>query len=78
MVRGLDDLNPIADLPTLEYLYLQTLNRVTTLPSFIRCTQLARVHLESMKGLTDRVTKPVRPSFFASRLLVAGLGPRLR
>ncbi|MEH0933522.1 hypothetical protein [Micromonospora sp. CPCC 205558] len=53
MVRGLHDLTPIADIPTLEYLFLQALKQVAALPSFGNCTHLTRVHLETMNGLSD-------------------------
>src|SRR5262249_53654652 len=38
---------------TLEYLFLQALRNVQTLPSLARLPSLRRLHLETMKGLTD-------------------------
>ena len=52
-MRGLHDLSPVGLIPTLEFLFIQSLRRVTTLPSFARCVKLRRVHLETLKGLTD-------------------------
>jgi hypothetical protein len=52
-VRGLHDLSPVADIPTLEYMFLQALKQVTALPSFANCTRLTRLHLDTMKGLVD-------------------------
>lgn len=53
-IRRLDDISSIADVTTtLEHLYLRALGRVTELPSFGNCTHLTRLHLETMKGLTD-------------------------
>jgi len=53
MIRGLKDLRPVADMQFLQYLFLQSLRRVTDLPSFRNLNRLRRVHLETMKGLTD-------------------------
>jgi hypothetical protein len=53
MIRGLDDVTAIADVETLQHLFLEALTRVTRLPSFARSTALCRVDLAAMKGLTD-------------------------
>jgi hypothetical protein len=53
MIRGLADLTPIASVRTLQYLFLQALRNVESLPSFARLHRLRRLHLETMKGLTD-------------------------
>lgn len=53
MLRGLEDLTPIADLEHLRFLFVQALPKVDRLPSLRRCTNLRRVHLETMKALTD-------------------------
>lgn len=53
MVRGLADLEPIASVRTLQYLFLRALRNVTVLPSLGRLHKLRRVHLETMKGLVD-------------------------
>jgi hypothetical protein len=53
MVRGLSDLSCVADIRTLQYLFLQALKQVKKLPSLSRLRLLRRVHLETMKGLED-------------------------
>lgn len=53
LVRGLSDVGPIAELPSLEYLFLQAQKQVTSLPSFARSRKLRRVHFQTMKGLRD-------------------------
>jgi hypothetical protein len=53
LIRGLDDVGPVAEVPTLQHLFLQSLKQVTILPSFKRSTELRRVDLQTMKGLTD-------------------------
>ncbi len=52
-IRGVTDLSPIADMPFLEYLLLQNLNRVEGLPSLKRLKNLKRVELTNVKGVTD-------------------------
>lgn len=63
MIRGLDDLDAIANLEHLEFLFLQSLPKVDRLPSLHGCSNLRRVHLETMKRLTD-----LRPVADAPRL----------
>jgi hypothetical protein len=53
LVRGLSDLGPVADLPSLGYLFLQAQRQVISLPSFERTGALRRVHLQTMRGLRD-------------------------
>lgn len=53
LIRGLDDITQIAEVETLQHLFLQALKQVTRLPSFARSGALRRVDLETMKGLTD-------------------------
>jgi len=53
MVRGLDDVSPLADVATLQRFFLQSLKRVTRLPSFASSPALRHVVLETMKGITD-------------------------
>ncbi len=53
LIRGLADLSVIAEMISLESLFLQALKNVTMLPSFASLRLLRRVHLETMKGLTD-------------------------
>jgi hypothetical protein len=68
MVRGLADLAVIAQLEHLQYLFLQSLKNVRRLPSLAALTQLRRVHLETMRGLTD--LEPVAEAPALEELLV--------
>jgi hypothetical protein len=52
-VRGLSNISFISSLVGLQYLFLQSLCNVTTLPDMTDLHKLRRVHLETMKGLTD-------------------------
>lgn len=52
-VRGLADLSVIAELVTLQNLFLQDLPRVVTLPNLEHCRSLRRVVLQNLKGLQD-------------------------
>lgn len=52
-IRGLEDVSPLAEVPSLRHLFLQSLRRVTRLPSFSGSPELRRVDLETMKGLHD-------------------------
>ncbi|RBY95085.1 hypothetical protein DQ237_15325 [Blastococcus sp. TF02-8] len=62
MVRGLDDLTPVAGTTTLRHLFLQALSRVTELPDLSRLAQLEVVHLETMTGITDLTPLLTAPS----------------
>ncbi len=53
MVRGLADLTPIANVSTLQFLYLHALKHVETLPSLRPLRRLRRVNLIGMKGLAE-------------------------
>jgi hypothetical protein len=54
MIRGLEDVRPVADMPSLRYLSLYGLKRVTALPADLsRAVLLDTVALEVMRGLTD-------------------------
>lgn len=54
MIRGLDDVTPVADMPALRYLSLYGLKQVTALPADLSgALLLDTVALEVMKGLTD-------------------------
>jgi hypothetical protein len=53
LVKGLADLSVLAEIASLEMLYLQALRNVKQLPSFRSLTNLRHVYLETMKGLTD-------------------------
>jgi hypothetical protein len=75
MIRAFDDLQPVAEVTTLETLFLQALRRVTTLPSFERMPHLRHVHLETMKGLSD--LSPLRSARNLERLLLVDM-PQLQ
>jgi Leucine-rich repeat (LRR) protein len=53
MIRGLDNVSAVAEVETLQHLFLQALRQVDRLPSFAGATVLRRVDLDTMKGLTD-------------------------
>lgn len=53
LIRGLADIGPVGAMPDLEYLFLQALKQVRTLPDFSRAVNLRRIHLETMKGIRD-------------------------
>lgn len=61
MIKGLDDISSISGIHTLQYLFVQALRRVTELPDFSRLVNLRRVHIETMKGLTDICKLAVAP-----------------
>lgn len=52
-IRGLADIGPVGDMPHLEYLFLQALKQVETLPDFSGAPNLRRIHLQTMNGLRD-------------------------
>lgn len=62
MVKGLTDVEAAAQLPALRYLFLQSLARVTNLPSFAESNDLRRIHLETMKGLTGIASVGTAPA----------------
>lgn len=53
MVRGLEDVSPLADVHRLDKLFLQSLTRVSRLPSFAASPALRHVVLQTMKGISD-------------------------
>lgn len=53
LIRGFNDLSPIADMLGLQYLYLQALKQVTSLPDLSRLQYLRRVVLWGMHGIHD-------------------------
>ncbi len=62
MVKGLEDVSAIAALESLKFLFMQSLARISALPSLARNTELRRVHLETMKGLQDLSTVAGAPA----------------
>lgn len=69
MVRGLDDVGPLAEVPTLERFMLQALKGVTRLPSFARSTALTGATLDTMKGITDLSPLAAAPNLGAVALI---------
>jgi hypothetical protein len=53
MVKGLDDLSPIAATTSLQSIFLQALRRVTSIPALDDLRSLRRIRIETMKGITD-------------------------
>ena len=53
LIKGLNDIGAIGELPDLQFHFLQALRQVTRLPSLRGCTSLRRVHLQTMRGLRD-------------------------
>jgi hypothetical protein len=72
MVKGLSDLAPVAELHQLEYLFLQSLRQVESLPAMGGLTRLQRLWIEMMKGLTDLA--PIRDAPSLRHLAVVGMG----
>jgi hypothetical protein len=72
MVKGLSDLSPVADLPALEYLFLQALRQVTALPSFHKLTRLTQIQIETMKGLSDLTPLLTAPAL--EQLMLVDMG----
>lgn len=68
MIRGLDDVSPLAEVPTLDSFFLQSLKQVTRLPSFAASPALRHVILQTMKGITD-----LRPLASAPNLEILAL-----
>jgi internalin A len=53
LIKGLDDVSVVGEIPTLRSLFLQALRNVVRLPDLRGATHLQRVHLETMRGLRD-------------------------
>ena len=62
MIKGFDDASAVGDIETLRYLFLQSLARVTSLPSLESSRHLRRVHIETMKGLRDLASVAMAPA----------------
>ena len=62
LIRGLDDVRPVGELPGLRSLFLQALRGVETLPDLSRCVELRRVRLETMKGLRSLAPLATAPA----------------
>ena len=61
-VRGLENVDPIGDVATLQYLFLQSLARVERLPDLSRLHHLRRVSIENLKALADLTPLADAPS----------------
>jgi hypothetical protein len=53
MIRGLNDITVIGEIPTLQELFLHSLRQVTALPSFRSLPDLKKVMIDTMNGLHD-------------------------
>jgi internalin A len=53
LIKGLCDLAPVANISTLQFLFLQALRNVKRIPSLAKLEKLRRLHLQQMKGLVD-------------------------
>ena len=53
MIKGLENIECIGEVETLQNLYLEALKNVSKLPSFNRLGKLRRVALCGMKGISD-------------------------
>jgi len=71
MVRGLEDLSPVGDAVSLQYLSLQALRRVRSIPNLHKMTNLRRVYVETMKGLRD--LRPLASAPALEELFVVGM-----
>ena len=72
LVRGLTDVAPLAEVTTLQHVFLQALRQVTLLPSFARSAELRRVDLETMKGLVDLAPLAEAPNLEILNLIDMG------
>ena len=52
-ILGLDDISVVSTLTGLQFLFLQSLIRVESLPDFRNLEKLRKIRLDSMKGLKD-------------------------
>jgi hypothetical protein len=67
-IRGLEDIAPLGELHSLQFLFLQDLPRIDRLPDMARMTSLRRVELLNLRGLTD--LSPLRAAPALEDLLV--------
>ncbi len=70
-LRGPHDLAPLARLPHLRWLILESTSSITTLPSFRSSRELRWVSLDTMKGITD--LRPVADAPNLEVLLLIGM-----
>ena len=72
MIRGLQDISPVGEVSSLQYLFLQNLPRVDRLPDMSRMSCLRRIDIESLKSLTDLSPLLTAPSLEELFLVNAG------
>jgi hypothetical protein len=72
MVKGLDDVSPIASTISLQSLFLQALRRVEVLPALDALVHLRRVGIETMKGLKD--LRPLAATPFLEEFSAVDMG----
>ena len=70
-IRGLEDISPISDVEHLQYLFLQSLTRVTALPDMRRLTTLRRVVIDTLKNLENLA--PLRDAVALEQLLLVAM-----
>ncbi len=70
-LRGTHDLAPLARVPTLRYLMLESTHSITALPSFADCPALRWVALDEMRGITD--LRPIAAAPNLEVLLLIGM-----
>ncbi len=71
-VKGLTDLEPIADLPHLQRLHLESLVQVRALPSFARLAKLRRASILSLKNVVNLAPVAAAPAL--EELHAGGMG----
>jgi hypothetical protein len=69
LIRGLEDVDAIGEILSLEELFLQALKHVTHIPSLRRLDGLRTVTLETMRGLTDLSPIAEAPGLETLRLI---------
>jgi hypothetical protein len=75
LIRGLSDVRPLADVPSLEEIFLESLRNVTQLPSLARLSHLRKITLRTMKGLTDLTPLLTAPALEDVSLTLQQLQP---
>ncbi len=72
MVRGLDDVSPIASTISLQSIFLQALKRVEVVPALSALVHLRRLWIETMKGLRD--LRPLSAAPFLEQFSAVDMG----
>jgi hypothetical protein len=65
MIKGLNDVSMVSRIPSLRFVFLQSLAQVTELPSLADNSALRVVHLETMRGLRDLTPVAAAPGLEA-------------